>query len=149
MGLDPFAIQQAEERLAAIKARSRLRPLSEKQGDISDRKEDDCPDGEEIKGLHEPFIQYLNLNEVLYAHSRTDRRTTEEKGRFDFLCMKNGRGCVIEFKSGSNPTAKLSEDQRRWAIKADAARVPHLVTNSLKEAIEFVREHLHLTREKK
>jgi|GEM_PF-6096187 len=103
-----------------------------------------CALGEEIKGLHAPFIQWCNLNQVLYSNSNPTRKSTVQSGQFDFLCMKNGCGCAVEMKALADPASGLSQDQKDWRDKANRCEVPWLVTNNLAEAIRFVTRELEL-----
>lgn len=143
MGLNPFSIQQAQERLAVIHARSRLRSMSGVGNPEQNTPEGQaCALGQEIKGLHDPFIQWCNLHQILYDRARSDKRSTVAKGRADFLLLKNGCGCAIEFKALDNVEGGLSEDQKEWISWANRSNVPTLVTNSLAEAIKFATREL-------
>lgn len=144
MGEDPFAIQQAQERIDAAKRRSRLRDLGCTEKRIT-KLEDACELGNEIKGLHEPFKQWLHLHQILYVYADPTRKATIQSGTADFICLRFGAGCAVEFKALNNPEAGLSQDQKDWRAKADRAEVPYLLTNSLSEAIKFVTRELELS----
>ena len=106
--------------------------------------DDACSLGEEIKGLHEPFIQWLNLHEILYVHANPTKKSTVQKGQFDFVCLRFGSGCAVEMKALANPESGLSDDQKNWREWAERCEVPCLVTNSLAGAIRFVTRELEL-----
>lgn len=97
------------------------------------------PSKQEIKKLHEPFSQWLNLNEVPFDHSRPDRATTGMPGQFDFVCRKNGKCASVEFKDDPRPEKYLSEKQKEWLAAEIKAGNPCLVTNDLAAAMRFVR----------
>ena len=105
---------------------------------------DACALGNEIKGLHEPFIQWCNLHQIVYVHSRPDKPASIKAGQPDFICLKFGAGCCVEFKALANPESGLSVEQKLWRDWAKSADVPCLVTNSLAEAIKFVTRELEL-----
>lgn len=98
--------------------------------------------GQEIEHLHEPFMQWCNLHEILVpGYSRPDKSTRNSKGQWDFPLMKNSCCALVEFKAVPGaPESGLSEDQIAYGLRADRAGVPKLVTNSLEEAIEFARK---------
>ncbi len=105
---------------------------------------DACPLGEEIKGLHAPFMQWLNLHEILFIHANPTKKSTVQKGQFDFVCLRFGAGCACEFKALADPESGLSQDQKDWRDWAERAEVATLVTNSLSEAMKFVVRELEL-----
>ena len=105
---------------------------------------DACALGEEIKGLHEPFIQWCNLHQILYVHANPTKKSTVQKGQADFVLLHGGCGAVIEFKALADPQSGLSDDQKNWLDWAGMAEVPALVTNSLSEAIKFATRELEL-----
>jgi hypothetical protein len=88
---------------------------------------------EETK-THNKFIDWCNLNEVSFVHSRTDRKSTIQPGHPDFTLLVNGRGCCIEFKA---PGGKLSQDQADVITTLSKRKVPCLVTSDLAAAISF------------
>jgi hypothetical protein len=93
----------------------------------------------EEKEMHRMFIEWMNLNEIEFVHSRMDRASTIEKGFPDFVCMKGNRFCLVEMKC---PGGRLSEDQVRVIGRLRARDIPVLVAYSTQEAIVFCREKL-------
>jgi len=85
--------------------------------------------------MHRQLEAYCNCHDIGFVHSRTDKKSTTQKGTPDFVLLWGGYGCAIELKG---PHGKLSPEQEKviqaWTHKS---RIPCLVTSSLKEAIEF------------
>lgn len=70
--------------------------------------------GQERK-LHQQIKQLLDIKNLMYVYSRTDKRTTVSKGFPDFCIFRpNSSPMMVEVKVGTN---KLSEDQLIWAKK--------------------------------
>jgi hypothetical protein len=96
------------------------------------------------RDLHEKFEGWCRINGVAVVHSRMDRKTSQACGVPDFVCLKNGAGCCVEFKAHAIPNDHLSDEQEAWMISAVDAGVPYLLTNDLAAAIKFTKENLEL-----
>lgn len=68
--------------------------------------------GQERK-LHQQICQLLDIRNMVYIHSRTDKRATNGAGVPDFIIFLTDKPeLCVEVKVGNN---KLSEDQIKWA----------------------------------
>lgn len=95
----------------------------------------------EIKELHQPFIQWLRLNEVPFLYSNPRKKTTIRVGWPDFSVFKNGRTAFVEFK---RPGGVISTDQEKVISELSDGGFPVIVSTSLGEAIFLVRAALQL-----
>jgi hypothetical protein len=79
---------------------------------------------------HGRFVNFLERNQIAYAHSRTDKRTTANLGVADFLipCYR----LAIEFK---RPGGKLSAEQECWRRRHEARGGIYRVVCSYQEAV--------------
>ena len=97
-------------------------------------------DQKEELEIHRLLLSYLNCHEIPHVHCRTDRKATTANGTPDFIVLWGGRGCAIELKG---PHGRLSLEQKikiqAWTGKP---KVPCLVTNNLKKAIDWIYETL-------
>ena len=97
----------------------------------------------EIKELHGPFSQWLNLNQIPYVHANPRKASTIRPGWPDYVCFGGSplgiKALFIEFKT---PTGRLSADQERvhGELWAAGCRV-HIVTD-LAAAIALVKSEL-------
>jgi len=89
--------------------------------------------GEELK-LHAQFESWCRRNQVLFVHSRTDRKSTIAPGHPDFTLLRDGKGCLVEFKAENG---SLSDDQREKLPEIGRANVPVLITSSYQAAVSF------------
>ena len=124
---------------------SKLRKTTVGKENLTEEPADAAPLGEEIKALHEPFIQWMNLHQILYVHANPTKKSTVQKGQADFICLRCGAGCAVEFKALADPESGLSQEQRDWRDWAQRCEVPCIVTNSLSEAKKFVTRELELS----
>jgi hypothetical protein len=62
-------------------------------------------------------------------------RTT--KGLADWLCLKDGLACFIEWKSA---TGTQSADQKAFQDSCDAAGIPYRVCRTTEQAVAFLGE---------
>ena len=92
------------------------------------------------KQMHEDFIQWLNLNEIYYIHSRMDKKSTIAKGAPDFTIIHQGIGFFIEFKTPQNT---LSEEQKAHAKKIMASGTDYFICYAAQEAIEVTRKQIN------
>jgi hypothetical protein len=78
------------------------------------------------KDVHREISQWLNLHDIFFFHSRTDRRATTQNGTPDYAFLwefeqsgnlaKHLTGVAIEVKVGGN---KLSDEQEKvmWRMR--------------------------------
>jgi hypothetical protein len=113
-----------------------------------DRKAVGAPTNQELEAklakgqerlLHDQFERWCRINEVVYIHSRMDRKSTIAAGHPDFTLLWKGRGCCVEFKALGGI---LSDDQKEALHKLAAARVPMLISSDVKQAIAWTKENL-------
>ena len=135
MGLDPFAIQQAQERLAVIHARSRLLKASEQpEGDK------DAPQGQPCSkesDLHEDIGRYCREGGLLAFHGSMAHRTFRTLGEPDWIIlMPDGRLFMAECKAKGGKLSDAQQGVIRWAEKL--GHTIHIVWNfeQFKELIE-------------
>lgn len=98
----------------------------------------------EVKELHEPFRQWLNLRGIFFIYSRPDRATGTRVGLPDFVCIakpdspvirdSQPRVFAIEFKASGG---KLSDAQSKCHAELRSINVPVLVCFDLQSAIAF------------
>lgn len=93
------------------------------------------------KKEHNRFISWLRRHDLDYTHSRTDKRSTIQKGVADFHIWKGERHCFVEFKS---EFGKLSQEQKDFLARQCERGTPVLVSQSYIEASHFVVETLRL-----
>ena len=91
--------------------------------------------------MHEQFEQWLRLNEILYVHSRMDRKSTIREGWPDFSVFRNAVSCFIEFKV----PGKVPEPEQRECINELSNNgFPVIVAYSVADAINFAAAALGL-----
>jgi hypothetical protein len=74
--------------------------------------------GKERK-LHQQICQLLDIRNMVYVHSRTDKRSHTQPGTPDFIIFHaNGPELCVEVKTMAG---KVSDDQTRWALKYTTA----------------------------
>lgn len=88
------------------------------------------------KEIHTTLGQWLRLNDFVFIHSRTDKRSTQEKGVPDFIIMRNNRVLCIECKLPSN---KLQPDQEAFKAKLERNGMPLHIAYDAETCIELVR----------
>jgi hypothetical protein len=91
------------------------------------------------KVLHDKFINFLHLKDLDFCHARTDKKSSIEVGRSDFLVWNGIRLCFIEFKAHGG---RLSEAQKDFILRQQLKHTPILVTKDLIQAMNFVTRHL-------
>lgn len=96
--------------------------------------------GEE-KLLHKQFLNWLLRHEIDYRHSRMDKRTRDQVGMPDFHVWRGTRHCFVEMKSDGG---RLRPEQEAFLARQARRGTPVLVTNSYKDACNFVIETLGL-----
>lgn len=89
------------------------------------------------KDHHNVFSQWLNLNNIPFVHSRTDRKTTNEPGVPDYIVILKGKAICIEFKVNGN---KLSEGQEKFIAKLKENGTETHVVSMAADAIEIVKK---------
>lgn len=87
----------------------------------------------------EKLCEYLNLKEIPYWHSRTDRKTTTKKGTPDFCIVYKGAALIIECKG---PRGKLTESQRQFIDRLQNAQTYVHITRSSNESLTVVKAWL-------
>jgi hypothetical protein len=97
--------------------------------------------GEELE-MHRQFQNWCQRRDVIFVHSRTDKKSTIKKGHPDFTLLWSGRGCCIEFKG---KYGKLTDEQIRQVLRHNKAQVPICIATSLEDAIAFALENLGLS----
>lgn len=91
------------------------------------------------KHLHDQFINFLHLRDLEFDHPRSDKKSTTEVGRADFLVWHKTRLLFVEFKAH---WGRLSEAQKEFIARQQQKGTPILVTKDLVEAMNFVTRHL-------
>lgn len=90
-------------------------------------------------GLHEQIIKHCNAQRPRwkYIHSRTDKKSTLDKGVSDFtIFIPRGKVLSVEVKVGSG---KLTEEQMAWAKEMEMlGHVVHVV-RSFDQFVELCR----------
>lgn len=94
--------------------------------------------GEESK-MQALFLADMDRRGVFTIVSRFGKRTTTRKGMPDVICLYQGRACCVEVKA---PGGVVSLDQDQCISDLMKAGIPVLVARSVKDAIDFVKEHL-------
>lgn len=86
---------------------------------------------------HNKFKAHLGREEYAYAHSRTDRRTTQNLGVPDFLigCRIN---LALEFK---RKDGKLSPEQEEWRRRYEARGGIYHVVETYQQAVAILKTH--------
>jgi hypothetical protein len=84
------------------------------------------------------FASYCALKGFEYLWHRMDRRTGATPGFPDFLVIVKNQVVFLEFKSAAG---RLTEDQERVQMALEKAGLPTLVTQSVAEAIEFIKKY--------
>lgn len=75
------------------------------------------PETDETGEFHGKIMEYLKSQGIrAIVHSRTDKKTTQERGIADFLCVFNGVPIALEAKTGKG---KLSVEQKGWLLAAE------------------------------
>ena len=96
--------------------------------------------------LHAKIKKLLDGLGILYVHSRTDKRTTQQKGVPDFLFAVR-----TKIPDCDHPIAweckvdgrKLSDDQEQWKMKAQSGRNGwhYYVITNLTDACEALKPY--------
>lgn len=90
----------------------------------------------EVRDLHEPFKQWLDLHGIYYIYARPDKKSGIREGAPDFHIIHGGKACCIEFK---RPGGHLSEKQHECRKEIEASGTPYRLAYSFAAAVEFVK----------
>ena len=93
------------------------------------------------KKEHKRFISWLRRRDLDFTHSRMDKRSTIAVGTPDFHVWRGEKHCFVEFKS---EFGKLSQAQKDFIARQCERGTPVLVTQSYREAADFVVQTLGL-----
>ncbi len=83
--------------------------------------------------VHQKFSAWLNARWIPFIHSRTDRRTSTQRGDPDFLIAWMGHCLFIEVKVDKNKLSPIQESRIAY-IRKSGNRVE--VCHSVEECIE-------------
>lgn len=95
----------------------------------------------EVKELHDPFRNWLELHKIPYIYPRSDQKSSIRVGWPDFTVLANGRVCCVEFKWPGEKLRPEQEGIRQWLLLWSC---PVIVAYSFDQAKSFVMETLEL-----
>lgn len=105
------------------------------------------------------LVQFNILKNVVGFHIPNERITSDKKafayyaslksqglvsGVFDYIFMRDDKVVFIEFKR--NEKLSFSKHQKDFAERLSKANIPYLLTSSVDEAIDFLRDHFEVQR---
>jgi VRR-NUC domain len=89
------------------------------------------------KVMHQQFEDWLNRNDLDYVHPRMDKRTTVQKGVFDFLVWFGPKLAWVELKTDNG---RLSEEQKEFLARQTVKHTPAFVAHSYEAAVKFIQD---------
>ena len=117
-------------------------PKEERQKDMALQTSEEIADKQAMENereMHETFANWCRVNNLLFIHSRMDRKSTIREGWPDFTVIRAGRCVCIEFKHGAS---KPSDVQLDCIAELIDSNTPVLAVDSVIEAIHWTRREL-------
>lgn len=136
--LDELPPALRERILAQMQAESPAVPAAAAE---EPRKPNPAERRREVKELHDPFRNWLELHKIPYVYPRADQKSSIRVGWPDFTVLARGRVCCVEFKW---PGEKLRPEQQGVHAWLQLWECPVIVAFSFEEARAFVVKTLEL-----
>ena len=140
MGINPHDLSEHQRSLLSLDARRALYASQE-----SKRKRKP-PSPERV--LHDQFSAFCRRNSIIYWHSDPRMKSTIRAGLPDFLCLRENKVVLIEFKVGTNDlTAEQEEvfcEIRQCGNEGVHVFIDTAQTNAYEEATDLLKRVYNL-----